>query len=305
MPVDVVADTVEEFKQRIIRFMQPASAEITPADLKFLPELTKTLPLGNAVYVAHTPAAGLEDIVRTSLAVQQAGFAATPHIVGRRIPSALMLYKALQDLRAGGVDHLLLVAGDTEAPTGEFSSALDVLRSGVLEASGIWSIGVAGHPEGHPKVAASVLWDALEVKQSFAARCGMRMHVVTQFGFDARAVCRWQQQLASHNIRLPVHVGIAGPTPLTKLFRFALQCGIGASLRTVMRNANTVRTATDLAITPGQHLLRLLESAPNAQLVAPHFFAFGGTLQTARWIAQMARGQFELISADGQFGLRT
>jgi len=49
-----------------------------------------------------------------------------------------------------------------------------------------------------------------------------------------------------HGIRLPIHVGIAGPTSLSKLIRFAMLCGIGASLRTVIRNLSAGGGIADL-----------------------------------------------------------
>jgi methylenetetrahydrofolate reductase (NADPH) len=57
------------------------------------------------------------------------------------------------------------------------------------------------------------------------------MHLVTQFGFDASAICRRGRELRQQGIRLPVHVGMAGPAPLTKLVKYAMACGVGASLR--------------------------------------------------------------------------
>ena len=49
-------------------------------------------------------------------------------------------------------DTVLLVAGDSDAAAGPFSSSLQVLETGVFEACGIRSVGVAGYPEGHPRI---------------------------------------------------------------------------------------------------------------------------------------------------------
>jgi methylenetetrahydrofolate reductase (NADPH) len=241
--------------------------------------------------------------VRAAVAAQGEGFAATPHIAARRIPNAMTLRLALAELLAGGVRQILLIAGDAPIPMGEFSNTLDVLDSHVLEDAGIDKIGVAGHPEGHKAVGPTLLWEALRTKQEYANRTGVKMHIVTQFSFNAAAMREWEGELPRHQIRMPVHVGIAGPAPLHRLIHYAMQCGIGASLRTVMRNLSSVGSFVDLAITPEQHLVRLLDTAPCFQVVAPHFFAFGGSIETARWISKMAAGEFEIESTTGKLML--
>jgi methylenetetrahydrofolate reductase (NADPH) len=295
--------TNEDLKSQIVQFVRGASTEITPGDERHLPELSAYLPRGAAVYIAHTPRASLSDVVCTALAVQRAGFLATPHIVARRISNALTLRRALAHLRAGGVEQILLIAGDALQPTGEFTTALDVLECGALQEAGISRIGVAGHPEGHKAVGPLLLWEALQAKQAFAVRTGTQMHIVTQFGFNADALSDWGFQLPRHEIQLPVHVGIAGPAPLSRLIHFAMQCGIGASLRTVMRNLSAVGSTAELAISPDQHLLRLarMAASPSVQIVAPHFFGFGGSLETARWISQIAAGRFQIDEKAGKF----
>ncbi len=110
------------------------------------------------------------------------------------------LRAALAELRAGGVEDILLIAGDAPRPIGEFSGTLDVLESRILEESGIARIGVAGHPEGHNAVATPMLWEALEAKQAFAARAAVSMHIVTQFGLNGSAFKPWARELARRRI---------------------------------------------------------------------------------------------------------
>lgn len=291
---DAQMPCAEHLKRRIVRFVGSASTEIIPGDETNLAELSEYLAAGTDIYVAHTPGASLRDVVRTALAVQRAGFSAMPHIAARRIANSLALRQALQELRSGGVQQILLVAGDAARPTGEFSSTLDVIDSGALEEAQLRRIGVAGHPEGHKAVGPTLLWEALEAKQAFAKQAGIPMHIVTQFGFDANAVLDWGQQLPRHQIQLPVHVGIAGPAPLSRLIHFAMKCGIGVSLRTVIHSLSAIGSVTKLASSPDHHLLRLAEAEGTGglQMVAPHFYAFGGCLETARWMHRIAAGDF-------------
>jgi methylenetetrahydrofolate reductase (NADPH) len=294
---------MHDLKSRIVGFMRGASTEITPSEEERLPELAAVLGKGTALYVAHTPNAGFADVIRAALAAQRAGFLATPHIAVRRVPDRQTLKRGLVDLRDGGVEHILLIAGDAPRPMGEFSCTMDVLESRLLEESGIVQIGVTGHPEGHNAVGEDRLWEALEAKQAWAAGCGHRMHIVTQFGLDGGAFKRWERELVRRRIRLPVRLGIAGPAPLLKLAHFAIQCGIGASMRALVRNLSVAGRSSGLAVSPDQHLLAHLAAAASAQTVAPHFFAFGGALETARWMQKIAAGAFDIDAAAGHFKL--
>jgi methylenetetrahydrofolate reductase (NADPH) len=298
------APAADELKGRIESFLQGASTEITPSEEGRLPELAAVLPAGTAVYVAHTPNAGFGQVIQAALAVRRAGFLATPHIAVRRVPNAQTLRAGLAELRAGGVENVLLIAGDAPRPIGEFSSTLDVLESRILEESGITRIGVAGHPDGHNAVAPALLWEALQAKQAFAALAGVHMHIVTQFGLKGGAFTVWERELVRRQIHLPVRVGIAGPAPIAKLMHFAIQCGIGASMRALTRNLSAAARASDLATSPDQHLLALLGTPVSAQIVAPHFFAFGGALETARWMQKVAAGAFDIDSKARRFRMR-
>ena len=298
------AAATDDLKGRIVSFMGEASTEITPSEENRLTELKSVLQAGTAVFIAHTPTASFGQVIHAALAVRRAGFLATPHIAVRRVPNSQTLRAALAELRAGGVEDILLIAGDAPRPIGEFSSTLDVLETRILEESGITRIGIAGHPEGHSAVASSFLWEALETKQAFAARAGMSMYIVTQFGLNGGAFRLWARELVRRRIHLPVRVGIAGPAPIAKLVHFAIQCGIGASMRALMRHLS-VAQSSDLATTPDQHLLALLASPRSAQVTAPHFFAFGGALETARWMRTVAAGAFDVDVRAAQLRLRS
>jgi methylenetetrahydrofolate reductase (NADPH) len=290
-----------DLKARIVSFMHGASTEITPSEEDRLPELKSILPAGSTVYVAHTPHATFAQVIHAALEVRRAGFLAAPHIAVRRVPDFRTLRAALADLHAGGVDRILLIAGDAPRPVGEFSATLDVLESGIVGEAGITRIGVAGHPEGHDAMPRELLWNVLAAKQAYAERAGLNMHIVTQFGLSPNAMKVWDRELVRRRIALPVRVGIAGPAPIGKLLHFAIQCGIGASMRAVMHNLGASFRAADLATSPDQHLLALLQTPDPTRIVAPHFFAFGGALETARWMRTIAAGEFEIDLESARF----
>jgi len=296
----------EKLKRCVQQFARGASTEISTHDEANLPALAGELPPGSTVYVAHPPRATLEQVVRVAVRLPALGLRASPHIVARRLPNERALRTALRQLRDGGVEQVMLVAGDLADPLGDFTSTLEVLDSGCLEQAGILRAGVCGHPEGHPAVDTAALWQALIRKQAHAHRSGLQLHIVTQFGFDPKAICIWARNLAERGICLPVHVGIAGPTPLPKLIKFAMQCGVGASLRSMTKNLSAMRKMA-LTASPDAMLVDLVRSCAGdraTHLQQPHFFSFGGVIATAQWLRRVIEGDFELPSDGGKLQLQ-
>jgi methylenetetrahydrofolate reductase (NADPH) len=286
----------------VVEFVRGASTEISTHDENLLPTLTDKLPAGMGIYVAHTPKASLDDVVRVAVKAQTLGFRASPHIVARRLPSEEALRNALHRLTDAGVYQVLLVAGDLQRPVGPFTSTLEVIDTGLLETAGVRRAGVAGHPEGHNSIPQETLLAALRQKQAFAARSGLNVHIVTQFGFNPEAVCAWDRRLTEEGITLPVHVGIAGPTPLPKLIKFAMQCGVGASMHSFMKNMGAMANLARLATTPDEMLLALIRGRAaytGSRLVQPHFYSFGGVMATATWLRAVADGSFT-VHPDGR-----
>jgi len=305
MPDD---DPGTNVKSRIREFAGQASVEITAADRALPGALAGRLPAGATLYVAHTPNASLADVVDVACAAECAGFRGCPHLVARRIASRAELDRGLERLRAGGVARALLVAGDLAPPAGEYASTLEILDSGALDAAGLRALGVAGHPEGNAKIDPVAAWDALVRKQAWGRRAGVAMHVVTQFGFDPAALEAFDHGLAQRGIELPVHVGVAGPASLKSLAKFALLCGIGASLGALLTNPGAlgalkslVRTVDDLF----PEIVRRRRGALAHRLVQPHFFAFGGVAKTVEWLEAVRAGRFDLDAASGALTIRT
>ena len=294
----------QALKCAIVEFARHASTEISTHDEDSMPLLARTLPPGTAVYVAHTPTAKLNEVVATAVKLQELGFRASPHIVARRIESQLALQTGLQQLAAAGVEQALLVAGDLDKPLGPYTSAVDIIDSGLLQNSSLKRLGIAGHPEGHKQIPDEVLLAALRHKQAFAARTGLELHIATQFAFDADAIVAWDERLTKEGITLPAHIGIAGPTPLPKLIRYAIACGVGPSLNSVMRNMTAMAKLARLATTPDEMLIGLVRGGAaqgSSRIVQPHFYAFGGVSATVCWIRAVIDGNFEVKPGGGGF----
>jgi len=84
-----------------------------------------------------------------------------------------------------------------------------------------------------------------------------------------------------------VKVGMAGPTSLTALMRYAKRCGVNASLRGLASGA-----ASGLLGNVGpDRILAGLATAGDIGEANPHYFSFGGVLQTARYACDAAAGR--------------
>src|SRR5258705_430933 len=82
------------------------------------------------------------------------------------------------------------------------------------------------------------------------------------------------------------------PTPLHKLLRFAMQCGIGAALRGA-RDVGALAGLAGMTTTPEEMLtqiVRLRAEGDALSITNPHFFCFGGSLDTARWLQKVIDG---------------
>ena len=293
-------------KELLREFVAAGSTEVTPHDESKLADFAREIPAGYRVYVAHTPKASLDDVVRVALKLERLGLAPSPHIVARRITSHDSLRRALDTLAARNIRQILLIAGDRPDSAGPFTDTLQLLETGVTVEAGISRVGVAGHPEGHPTVADDRLWEALVRKQAFGAASGTQLHIATQFGFDSRALYAWEQGLASRGVTLPIHAGVAGPTPFARLLKYAMHCGVGASLQAVSGNPLSFSRLPHLVTKADEMLLGVFRAKhlnPVSRIFAPHFFAFGGVLETARWVRRVVEASFELDSAERGFSI--
>ncbi|MHA6782994.1 hypothetical protein ACVGOW_18645 [Pseudonocardia saturnea] len=266
------------------------SAEITPREAGTLPPLSGVLAPGTAVYITFLPRTPWEDTLAAARWIAEAGMRPVPHLAARAVPDRTTLRRMLSGLAAAGVADLLLVAGST-APAGEFHETAQILSSGCLEEAGIVRVGVAGHPEGNTDIGDDGLAAALATKNRIARERGLDVRIVTQFAFAAEPIVDWERRIRAAGNTLPIHVGLPGLTSPTRLLRFGLSCGVGASLKVLRKQAGGVlKLATTPVYRPDETLLGLAASvaADPASLVrAVHFFPFGSLVATAGWAADI------------------
>ena len=293
-PSDVAA-TVREL-------VSPFSVEITPKEAPTLPPLPELLDPGTAVYLTFLPNTPWTETVGVSRAVAEAGMRPVVHLAARAIPDRRTLASMLGDLTVVGVEDLLVLAGSLSTPVGEFHEAAQILDSGLVEEAGIRRVGIVGHPEGHPDVADDELLRALVTKNRIAREHGLDPHIVTQFAFAAEPIVAWERRIRAMGVDAPVHVGLPGLTSPTRLLRFGLRCGVGASLKVLRQQTGGVlKLATSPVHHPDATLVGLAAAAaadPDSLLRGVHFFPFGALAATAAWASDIRDGRFALDDRD-------
>jgi methylenetetrahydrofolate reductase (NADPH) len=272
-------------RRRMAELVAACSIEISPRDDFAGERLRELLDPGMTVFVNHPGSVTHHDVVAACARLRHAGFNPVPHIAVRRLASFTQANDFLQRAAAEAeVRGAMIIGGDPDHPVGPFPDAYDLLASGLVGHHGLREVAFAGYPEGHPRIASRTLDEALRAKVALARRQGLEVSLVTQFGFDAAPILRWIAALRAQDITCPIRVGIAGPASVATLAKFAVRCGIGASLRALARGHTAF--ARILAEAGPDALIGALaaEEKPGSPIDGLHVFTFGGVRRAAEWI---------------------
>jgi methylenetetrahydrofolate reductase (NADPH) len=184
----------------------------------------------------------------------------------------------LEDYAAAGVRNILALAGDPPAdgsdPGGDFTYALELVEL-VRNHPGDFSVGVAAHPELHPRSEG----DRVQDRRNLAIKLAAADFGITQFFFELDDYLIMIEELAELGCTTPVLPGVMPPgvAPLSGLMRMATMNGsvVPAGLIARLEEAGdeiearrkvAVDVATDLcrrlldAGAPGLHLYALNRS---------------------------------------------
>jgi methylenetetrahydrofolate reductase (NADPH) len=270
--------------EKSIPFARRFSIEATRPDAAEITTLTGILPAGTEVYFTAVPTVGPGEVIKAAVNLRKAGLEPVVHIAARRQTSANDLLELLTRLNGEAqVRRLLVIGGDVDV-AGPYPDALAVIQKGRLRAAGIEEIGIAGYPEGHARIPPGRLVAALDEKIASAVALGLRVHIVSQFSFSSDQVIAWLRQLRACGIVTPVKVGMAGPTSVPALLRYAKRCGVATSLRGLMSGVGSGLIGN---VGPGR-MIEALALTGDLGDIAPHYFSFGGVVETARYACEAA-----------------
>lgn len=274
-------------------FLDGYSIEVMPRTAEKVDDFRALLPKGTRVYIAHIDGTDIDDMVKTAARLAKDGYRVMPHFPARSIASASVLNDWIARYQGeAGVDQALLLAGGIPEAHGAFHSSMELIETGLFDKAGFTRLHVAGHPEGNrdidPDGGDANVMAALRWKQAFSERTDAKMALATQFAFDADPIIAWVNRLQAEGIKMPIHIGIAGPAKLQTLIRFAIACGVGPSLKVLQKRAMDV-TKLVLPYTPADVIGALAEhkaSNPAFGVEAVHFFPLGGIKTCAEWAIQ-------------------
>ena len=264
------------------------SIEMNVQDVVHLAASRALLSAGRKMYVSHLPKQTWAQTLEACRAVSDVGFDPVPHVPVRLLEDERSLDVFLDSaVRNAGVQELLLIAGDYPQPRGPYANVSDVLRTGKLQAHGLRRVSLAGHPEGHPTVPLAEIRRAEREKSKLADEAGLETTLLTQFFFEAPPFLEWATGLRGDGVKARLMAGLAGPASAMTLFKYAMRCGVGPSIR-------ALGSRPSLAKLVGDHgpelVLRDLAAARTSQpqlFDGVHFFCFGGFLRTCEWIERV------------------
>lgn len=177
----------------------------------------------------------------------------------------------LDEYAEAGVENILALGGDPPAdgsdPGGEFDYALELLELVRAHPAG-FSVGVAAHPELHPRSP-----DRASDRQHLAEKLKLADFGITQFFFEVEPYQRMVEDLADLDCTTPVLPGVMPAVTVPGLVRMAgmngtkLPDGMMERLNAVADQPDEVRrVGVEVAIELGRKLLDL--GAPGLHLYA-------------------------------------
>lgn len=272
-------------------FLKGYSIEVMPRTAEKVEDFRALLPKGTRVYIAHIEGTPIEDMVATAKRIAREGFDVMPHFPARIIPDKAALADWIARYQGeADVKQALLLGGGVNTPAGEYHSSMQLMESGLFD--GFERLHVAGHPEGNKDIdkdgGDAIVMQALKWKQDFSERSDAKMAIATQFCFEAGPVIAWANHLAAAGVQLPIHIGVAGPAKLQTLIKFAISCGVGASLRVLQKRAMDV-TKLLLPYEPTEFVAELAAHkavTPAFGIEQVHFFPLGGIKTNAAWVTE-------------------
>ncbi len=266
------------------------SLEATRPNAAEIAALAAILPPGTQVYLTAVPGADTRSQIEAAAGLRKAGLEPVAHIAARRSASESQLHELLSGLRGeADMKRLLVIGGDVDM-SGPFTDALTVIQRGRLRELGFEEIGISGYPEGHPKIPLRRVEAALDQKIAAARVAGLRVSIVSQFSFSGEHILTWLRQLRACGITVPVKVGLAGPASVAGLMRYAKRCGVAASLRGLMAGTGRGLIGHVTGFAGPDDILAALETAGDLN-ASPHYFSFGGAVETARFACEAAAGR--------------
>ena len=238
------------------------------------------VPADVTITVTVSPRRGIEHTLDLAERLTKHGYSVVPHLSARLVRDREHLAQIVARVDELGAGDVFVVAGDADTPAGEFAGAAALLEAMAEIGHGFEQVGITGYPESHPIIPDETTIQAMFEKARFAT------YIVSQICFDPTVTAGWVERVWTRGTRLPIHIGIPGAVPRTKLLHISTTIGLGASARFLRRH----RSWFAHALRPGgfdpDPLIAGLEPSladPERKIAGFHIFTFNDLADTERW----------------------
>ena len=264
--------------QRLVRQM---CYELVP--LKSVDQAIADLPVGAPVSVICSPAKGIIATLELSARLIDKGHYVVPHFAARLVEGPGHTANLARWVKQYGVKEVLIIGGDSEKPN-HYMEALAFMRDFLNNDSGVQTIGFAAYPDGHALIATPKLHEALHAKQMLLASAGVKGVASTQMCFDAGKIRSWLGSEREAGFTMPINLGVPGVVDRTKLMTMGMRLGIGASMRYLSKNRDSItRIFAPGGYDPTKLVTDLAPDAERLDIVGIHSFTFNSVADTAKW----------------------
>ena len=290
-------------KETIINLFDDYTIETTPKAAEKVPHFGERADPGTRIYVTFLPGSDFDGTLQVTKRIIDEGFTPIPHLAARSMPSKDFFETNVKKLADMGVEHVLCIAGGVKDPLGPFSDTMQLLDTGVLDAAGMKTIGLAGHPEGSPDMFDEAIWDAVKWKNEYNQRTDASLYQVTQFAFEADPIIAWDKALREAGSTMPVYIGLPGLATIKTLLRFGLEAGVGPSIAFIRKQAMNVMKLMNVS-TPSKQLIGIanhVAADPDSLIKGVHLYPLGGLKKTAIWAKAVAGGEFTMNAKGDDF----
>jgi len=247
------------------------------------------VPRDVTITVTASPVKGLEPTFELASSLAAHGYPVVPHLSARLIVDRAHLAEIVARVKEIGVDDVFVVAGDADAPAGEFEGA-GALLDALDELGRPFSrVGITGYPESHPLI------DDWTTIASMFDKAEHASYIASQICFDSRVTVEWVNNVWARGTQLPILVGIPGIVPRAKLMRVSAKIGIGESLRYLRKHNDFVMRFLRPGGFSPDRLIKGLEAVlgdPEGKVGGFHIFTFNELADTEAWRQRkLARGR--------------
>lgn len=251
-------------------------------------QVLEHVPRDVTLTVTASPTKGLDHTLELTGSLAAHGYRVVPHFSARLVQDRGHLAELVARAVEAGVRDVFVVAGDADAPAGEFEGAAALLAAMSELGHPFAEVGITGYPESHPLIDDETTISAMFEKARFAT------YIASQICFDPTVTVRWVENVWARGTRLPILIGIPGVVARAKLLRVSTRIGIGESMRFLRKNSGFLtRFLQPGGFSPDRLIAGLgpcLEG-PERKVVGFHVFTFNDLADTEAWRRRrMGRG---------------